>query len=118
MITDFLEKPIIVKEIPKECPFDMFLLENCEKQIGQICDFLQGDEKLMMVNGFKGVGKSLLVDFITTYLNHNCLVLKYNCLETTILDDMLLSFLNHLELTLFKAKLFLQELRLKILLKR
>lgn len=92
MITDFLEKPIIVKEIPKECPFDMFLLENCEKQIGQICDFLQGDEKLMMVNGFKGVGKSLLVDFITTYLNHNCLVLKYNCLETTILDDMLLSF--------------------------
>lgn len=94
MTTDFLEKPIIVKEIPKECPFDLFLLENCEKQIGQICDFLQSDKKLLMVNGFKGVGKSLLVDFVTTYLNHNCLVLKYNCLETTILDDMLLNFFN------------------------
>lgn len=91
-MTDFLEKPIIVKEVPKECPFDPFLLENNEKQIGQICEFLQDAKKLMLVNGFKGAGKSLVVDFISTYFSPGVLTLRYNCLETTILDDMLLSF--------------------------
>ena len=92
MRTDFLEKAIIVKEISKECPFDVFLIENNEKQIEQLCEFFQNDEKLIFVNGFKGVGKSTIVDFVSTYFAQNCLTIKYNCFETTILDDMLLSF--------------------------
>lgn len=93
MRQDFLENPILVKDISKECPFDLFLLENNEKQIGQICEFLQDDnKKLMLVNGFQGSGKSLVVDFVSTCFNPGVLTLRYNCLETTILDDMLLSF--------------------------
>lgn len=89
---DFIEKPITIKDIPKECPVDPCLIENNEKQIGQICDFLTDNKKLLLVNGFRGSGKSQIVGYTTFYLNPDVLVLNYTCLETTILDDMLLSF--------------------------
>ena len=106
MRQDFLENPIVVKDIPKECPFDLFLLENNEKQISEICDFLQDDaKKLMLVNGFKGAGKSLVVDFVSTCFNSGVLTLRYNCLETTILDDMLLNFFEAFRVFTVQGKL-------------
>lgn len=92
MNIDFLDKIITIKDIPKESPFEPCLLENSEKQIGEICSFLQSDNKLLFVNGFKGTGKTSIVKFVSTFLSEKTLVLKYNCFETTILDDMLLSF--------------------------
>lgn len=92
MRTDFLEKSINIKDIPKECPIDMLLVENNEKQIEKICEFLQSEEHLMLINGFRGTGKSAIVDFVSMFLNDDALVLKYNFLETTILDDLLLGF--------------------------
>lgn len=92
MRTDFIENKIVVKDIPKDSPFDLFLLENSEKQINQICEFLQDDKKLMLLNGFKGTGKSSIVNFVLSNLKDSVLTLHYNCFETTILDDMLLSF--------------------------
>ena len=91
-MSKFIEKPINIKELPKEFPIDSCLLENNEKQIGQICDFLMNDKNLLQVNGFKGSGKSEIVNFVSNFLNHNVIHLHYTCLETTILDDMLLSF--------------------------
>ena len=106
MRQDFLENPIVVKDIPKECPFDLFLLENNEKQISEICEFLQDDnKKLMLVNGFKGAGKSLVVDFVSTCFNSGVLTLRYNCLETTILDDMLLNFFEAFRVFTVQGKL-------------
>lgn len=92
MRTDFLEKPIIIKDIPKDTPLDLCLLENNEKQIAGLCEFLQSDKRLALVNGFKGSGKTILADFTASCLNSNVLTLKYNCFETSILDDMLLAF--------------------------
>ena len=90
---DFIEKPINLREIPKEFPVEMCLLENNESQINQICEFLQGEKDLLLVNGFKGSGKTQIINFTTTYnFNPAALQLRYTCLETTILDDMLLSF--------------------------
>lgn len=94
MRSDFLENSISIKDIPKECPVDLFLIENNEKQISQICDFFQDETKLLLLNGFKGTGKSNVIEFTCQYLCHEVLILPYNCLETTILDDMLLSFFN------------------------
>ena len=74
MRTDFLEKPIIIKEILKDSKdllFEPCLIENNEKQIGQICEFLQSDNNLLIVNGFKGTGKSAMVDFVSTYFAEN-----------------------------------------------
>lgn len=92
MRTDFLEQPIIIKDISKENPYDPILLENNEKQISQICQFFQEDENLLLLGGFKGTGKTSIANFVSGYLSENVIILKYNCLETTILDDMLLSF--------------------------
>lgn len=91
---DFIDKPINLKDIPKEYPVDLCLLENNEKQIEEICEFLLDDKTpLLLVNGFKGSGKSQVVNFATTYsIDSKTVILSYTCLETTILDDMLLSF--------------------------
>lgn len=90
---DFLENKINIREIPKEFPADMCLLENNESQIEQISTFLQSDKRLLFVNGYKGSGKSQIVNFVATYaLKPEVLPLRYTCFETTILDDMLLSF--------------------------
>lgn len=106
MNNDFLENPINIKDLPKESKFDLCLLENNEKQIGEICNFLQNEKKLMLINGFKGAGKSLIADFVTSNLNDKCLILKYNCLETTILDDLLLVFFNLFRSYIFQGKIF------------
>jgi len=92
MSNNFIEKQINLKEIPKDSPIDLCLLENNEKQISQICDFLQNDKKLLFISGFRGSGKSQVANFVTGELNPNVILLHYTCIETTILDDMLLSF--------------------------
>lgn len=88
----FIEKPINIKDIPKEYPVDICLIENNEKQIGQICDFFNSDKNLLLLNGFRGSGKSQVINFTTGFVDSEVILLHYTCLETTILDDMLLSF--------------------------
>ena len=43
--------------------------------------------------------------------SENVLTLRYNCLETTILDDMLLNFLKHSGIIQIKVKSFRRELK-------
>lgn len=68
------------------------LFENNIRQIKEIEDFLKSDSKMLVVNGFMGVGKRLLLNKILTYLKPNTIILDYTCFETTILDDILLEF--------------------------
>ena len=75
---------------------------------------MQSDNNLLIVNGFKGTGKSAMVDFVSTNFSENVLILRYNCLETTILDDMLLNFLKHSGIIQIKVKSFRRELKQKI----
>ena len=69
-----------------------FLLENNIKQIEQICDFLETKFPLMLINGFVGTGKSTVVNYAASFTSADTIKLKYNCFETTILDDILLAF--------------------------
>ena len=92
MSKDYLQENIKVKDILKDCPYEPALIENNEKQIEAICDFFQSNTKLLLVNGFQGTGKTSIVNFVLDNLNPQCFILKYKCFETTILDDMLLSF--------------------------
>ena len=105
METKFLDNPIVLKDIPKECPVDPFLLENNEKQISQMCEFMQGDKKLLLVNGFRGSGKTKIVNFVSDSVNPDVLVLNYTCFETTILDDMLLSFFESFKMYTMMGKI-------------
>lgn len=92
MDTKYIENPIITKDIPKDCLIDPCLVENNEKQLGQICDFLQNDKKLLLINGFRGSGKTHVINYATSFIKEDVIVLRYTCIETTIVDDMLLNF--------------------------
>jgi len=69
-----------------------FLLENNSEQIGKIYNFYKSNVNLLYVNGFLGTGKAEIVDYSTAFLAPETIVLKYNCFNSTFLDDILLSF--------------------------
>ncbi len=92
MNEEFLDSLINIKDIPKELPVVPSLLENNEKQIAQLGQFLMNDKKMALVSGFVGSGKSEVVDFVLRNLKDDVLILHYTCFETTILDDLLLCF--------------------------
>ena len=94
MSIDFLDSGIDNKSFlkPDRSGINPFLLENNTKQINEIIQFFQGENKLLLVNGFLGTGKTRIVDHAAKFLNTQTVTLKYNCFETTILDDILLSF--------------------------
>ena len=60
-----------------------------------LCDFLQNEKKLLFVSGFRGSGKTKIVNFVSDSINQDVITLHYSCIETTILDDMLLSFFEY-----------------------
>ena len=68
------------------------LAENNLNQFCQMCDFFKSDKFLLLVNGFLGTGKSSVTDYFLKFLKTEVITLKYNCYETTILEDLLLSF--------------------------
>lgn len=69
-----------------------FLLENNESQLGKIYEFYKSNKNLLYVNGFLGTGKAEIVNYSTSFLSPDTVVLKYNCFNSTVLDDILLSF--------------------------
>ena len=92
MNTNYIEQKINIKDLTSDSPYNPYLIGNNEKQIEQICDFLQNDKKLLLLNGFAGSGKGEILNYTASHLNENVVLIKYMCLETTSLDDMLLSF--------------------------
>lgn len=71
---------------------DPFLLENNANQIQKIYEFYKSNVNLLYVNGFLGTGKAKVINYSLAFLSAETIVLKYNCFNSTILDDMLLSF--------------------------
>lgn len=69
-----------------------FLLENNSSQIEKIYTFYKSNINLLYVNGFLGTGKAKVVDYSLSFLSAETIVLKYNCFNSTVLDDILLSF--------------------------
>ena len=92
MNTNYIDNKIDIKELKSDSPYNPYLIANNEKQIDEICEFLQNDKKLMLLNGFAGSGKGEILNYVTSHLKQDVIFIKYMCLETTILDDMLLSF--------------------------
>ncbi len=69
----------------------LFVENNLDNFI-KMSQFLRSDKSLMLIDGGIGVGKSALADYFFNFLADSVVLLKYNCYETTILDDMLLAF--------------------------
>ena len=71
---------------------DPILLENNESQLNDIYEFYKNERPIMYVNGFLGTGKVQLINYSANFLSEETVILKHNCFETTILDDIFLTF--------------------------
>lgn len=69
-----------------------FLIENNASQIEKLYDFYKSNANLLYVNGFLGTGKAEITNYSTAFLSTETIVLKYNCFNSTVLDDILLAF--------------------------
>lgn len=91
-VTDGIDKKIIQKQ---NLGINPFLIENNLSKIEDILGFLSSKAPLLLVNGFMGTGKVMVVNQALSFLKDDVITLKYNCFETTILDDILLEFFDN-----------------------
>lgn len=86
----FLERQELLNQTTKA--INPFLHENNSTQIEKIYEFYKSNVNLLYVNGFLGTGKVEIVEYSTSFLAPETIILKYNCFNSTVLDDILLSF--------------------------
>lgn len=91
-IKEAVDKKIIQKQ---DIGINQFLIENNLNQIEKIVDFFNFGTPLLLINGFMGTGKVMVVNQALSFLAEDVITLKYNCFETTILDDILLEFFDN-----------------------
>ena len=82
------------KYIEKQSGIDKFFVENHFNKIEKIVNFFNEKTPMLLVNGFIGTGKLKVIEHALSFLNSDVIQLKYNCFETTVLDDILLEFFN------------------------
>lgn len=90
---EFISEAVEKKDIQKQdIGINPFLIENNLNQIEKIIKFFNSDRHMLLINGFMGTGKIYAVNQALSFLNEEVITLKYNCFETTMLDDILLEF--------------------------
>ena len=89
-IDDITDRKTFLK--PDTDPVTHILAENNNNQFLKMHEFFMFEKFLLLVSGFMGTGKSAVIDYFTGFLKPETIVLKYNCYETTNLEDLLLAF--------------------------
>lgn len=84
---------------------DKILLKNNEDQVKKIYKFYEGQNNLLFINGFLGTGKFEVVNYSTSFLSDDAVVLRYNCFNATVLDDILLAFFKDLKNLVLQKKI-------------
>lgn len=93
---EFVKEIADKKEILKrDIGINPILIENNVDKIEEIFAFLNSSIPLLLINGFMGTGKVHIVNQALSFLDEDVITLKYNCFETTILDDVLLAFFDN-----------------------
>lgn len=91
-IKEVVDKKTILKQ---DIGINPVLIENNVSKIESILEFFNTPSSLLLVNGFMGTGKVQVVNQALSFLSEDVITLKYNCFETTILDDILLEFFDN-----------------------
>ena len=93
---EFIKETVDKKLIQKQdIGVNPFLIENNLDKIEKIINFFSNNTPILLINGFMGTGKVLVVNQALSFLDTETIVLKYNCFETTTLDDILLQFFDN-----------------------
>ena len=85
---------IVLSESDK---IDSFLLKNNSAEVVKGVEFLSSEEKFLYIHGFLGTGKRQIINYLTEFLNKDVLKLEYYCKQSTVCDDILLSFIDKIE---------------------
>ena len=83
--------------LPQSDKINDFLLKNNSAEIVKGIEFLGTDEKFLYVHGFLGTGKRQVLNYITEFLDKDVIKLEYYCKQSTVCDDILLSFIDKIE---------------------
>ncbi len=90
----------------KSTHISTYLQENSVNELKKIYEFYSSDNSLLLLNGFGGTGKRLIIEHSEGFLAPNVLRLEYDCKAATVCDDILLSFIDILQKTPDSKKIF------------
>ena len=88
-----------ITELPISDKIHPLLLKNNDSEIKKAIEFLNSKEQFLYVHGFLGTGKRQFINYVTSFLQKDVLKLEYYCKESTVCDDILLSFIDTTEKT-------------------
>ena len=64
------------------------VIKNNETALKKAYAFFQSDSKLLLLNGFAGVGKKQIAEHLLSYMGKETLSFRFVCTESTKLDDI------------------------------
>ena len=87
-----IEKENII--LPESSKIDSFVLKNNRAEMIKAIEFLSSEEKFLYVHGFMGTGKRQFIEYFSEFIAKDVIKLEFYCKESTVCDDLLLSFNN------------------------
>lgn len=90
-----IEKDNII--LPASDKINPYLLKNNYQGIIKAVDFIASEESFLYVHGFMGTGKRQFINYLCDFCNQDVIQLEYYCKESTVCDDILLSFIELIE---------------------
>lgn len=86
-----------IEILPESDKIHPLIIKNNSSDIKKALDFLDSDEKFLYVHGFLGTGKRQVLNYISQFAGSNVIKLEYYCKQSTVCDDILLSFIDIIE---------------------
>ena len=95
----FLNSAVDVEDIklPDSDKMHPLLLKSSYAEIIKAIDFVSGDGSFMYVHGFLGTGKRQFINYLADFFSPDVVKLEYYAKESTVCDDILLSFIRTIE---------------------
>ena len=90
----------------KSTHISTFLQENNKSELKKIYDFYSSNQSLLLLTGFGGTGKRLIIEHSEGFLASNVLRLEFDCKAATVCDDILLYFIDIMQKTPEAKKIF------------
>lgn len=74
--------------------FSPYFITPRKELISNLADSINNNTNLAYISGFQGTGKSKIIDFVLDNCEKNVFKYKFDCFETTNLDDIVLGLFN------------------------
>lgn len=90
----------------KSTHISTFLQENSITELKKIYDFYASEQSILLLTGFGGTGKRLIIEHSEGFLAPNVLRVGYDCKAATVCDDILMHFIEVMQKTPDAKKIF------------